>query len=178
MDERSSTGPNGTTMPLEPGAFPRSGVNSLATTGSRALARVLDLLVLGVPVLIVLSVVVGILSGGDQSYLSDLSGTQTWELFMAPGVSLAIIYETICTTLWGQTVGKLALGIRVARLANGRCPLWWESALRIALPGAIAIIPHPAALAAAISLYVVAGFDPIRRSVPDRAAGTVVVRAR
>lgn len=165
-------------MPLEPGAFPRRGVNSLASTGSRGLARVLDGLVLLVPYLVVLTAIVAMVSGGDPDEVPELSRGQNWVVILGPAIALAIVYETICTTLWGQTLGKAAFGVRVARLTNGRCPLWWESAMRITLPGAVAIIPHPAALAAAMTLFVVAGFDPIRRSVPDRAAGTVVVRTR
>lgn len=176
-DDQEGPDSGGATMPL-PGAFPRAGVNSLAPTATRGLARLFDALVLAVPYLLVLSVIVAAITGGDPSELTDLGETRIWILYVGPAVTLTIVYETICTTLWGQTVGKLVFGIRVARLGNGRCPLWWESALRITLPGAVAIIPHVAALAAAISLYVVAGFDPIRRSVPDRAAGTVVVRAR
>ena len=68
--------------------------------------------------------------------------------------------------------------MRVVRLVNGRCPLWWEAAIRIALPGAVAVIPDPLAKAVALALYGVAVADPMRRNVPDRAAGTVVVRSR
>src|SRR5690606_31735966 len=88
------------------------------------------------------------------------------------------VYETVCVTLWGQTLGKLVCGVRVARLVNGRCPLWWEAGLRVALPGVVGAIPHPAALAASIAIYAVAVVDPLRRTLADRAAGTVVVRAR
>jgi uncharacterized RDD family membrane protein YckC len=61
---------------------------------------------------------------------------------------------------------------------NGRCPLWWESALRIGLPAVVAAVPLPLALAVAVGLFTTAGFDPMRRNITDRAAGTVVVRAR
>ena len=121
MDERSSTGRSGATMPLEPGAFPRTGVNSLAPTGARP-GPVLDALVLGVPYLLVLSLIGLVISGADQSEPPALSCADL-DPVPGPAISLAIVYEMVCTTLWGQTVGKLAFGLRVARLSNGRCPL-------------------------------------------------------
>lgn len=164
-------------MPQGPDSFPAQGVNSLASVGQRTLARVIDLVVLSVPYLAVLGIVIAVLAAADTSP-EDIGETRAWVLYVGPGIVVAMVYETLCVTRWGQTLGKLVVGIRVARQVNGRCPLWWESAQRVALPGAVVIIPHPVALAGAMALYVVAGFDPMRRNVPDRAAGTVVVRAR
>jgi len=172
--------PSEARMPDGPDSFPASGTNSLASIGSRWLARLIDLLVVGVPYVAVASVVVLIATSGDSAGddATAAADPRAQVLFWGPPLALAVLYETICVTLWGQTLGKLALGVRVARVANGRCPLWWESAIRIALPSVVAVVPHPLAKVVSIVLYAVAMFDPLRRSIPDRAAGTVVVRAR
>lgn len=170
--------PSGASQPTGPQSFPRTGINSLAPLGARALARTLDALVLGLPYLMVAAAVV-VVAGLAEPTPEQVGNTaRTYVILMAPAVVLAVVYETICITLWGQTLGKLVVGIRVARQANGRCPLWWEAALRIAVPGVVVVIPHGLASIVAVSLFSVAAFDGLRRNVPDRAAGTVVVRAR
>ncbi len=178
MDDSQAGRAGGATMPDGPDSFPASGVNSLATIGSRSLARLIDLVILGIPVTIGYTIAAVVASGGspdpDTTLASDSASAWVW----GSAIALACVYETLCVTLWGQTPGKLVVGLRVVRLVNGRCPLWWEAAIRIGLPGAVAVVPFPLAKAVAVALYVVAVADPMRRNVPDRAAGTVVVRSR
>jgi uncharacterized RDD family membrane protein YckC len=166
-------------FPSRPGSFPAAGVNALATISRRWLARGVDAVLVGLPVLVVASVVLVVQASGDPSAdPSEAADTTAQALIWGAMVAVAVLYETLAVTLWGQTLGKFLLGVRVARQVNGRCPLWWEAALRIALPGVVATVPHPLAKAAAMALYVAAMFDPLRRGLPDRAAGTVVVRTR
>ena len=162
--------------PDGPEAFPAAGVNSLAALWTRAVARSIDTIVVLVPAMVVFMVVAVVTGRTDSDDAADSTLLQAWVTGAIFVVSF--LYETISVTLWGQTLGKLLCGIRVARLVNGRCPLWWEAGVRVALPGVVAAVPHPAALAASVAIYVVAIFDPIRRTLADRAAGTVVVRAR
>lgn len=178
MDQSDSRPARQTTMPDGPDSFPARGVNSLASPGSRGMARLLDLTVLSVPLFVAYSIAALVASGGSPDPETTLASESAYVWMWGSAIGLAVVYETICVTLWGQTLGKLVLGLRVVRQVNGRCPLWWEAAIRIALPGAVAVIPSPLAKAAAVALYIVAVSDPIRRSVPDRAAGTVVVRSR
>ena len=171
--------PSENPMPAGPQSFPRTGVNSLASLGARGVARTLDALVVAVPYSIVASIVLLIVNGTDSGTTETMEPTaRSYVVLVVPLLVLAVLYETVAVTLWGQTLGKLALGVRVARQVNGRCPLWWESALRIGLPAVVAAVPLPLALAVAIGLFTTAGFDPMRRNITDRAAGTVVVRAR
>jgi uncharacterized RDD family membrane protein YckC len=162
--------------PDGPEAFPARGVNSLATLWTRAVARSFDAVLVLLPALVVFSIVAlatGTTGPQEAEDSSLLAASFTGSIFV-----VSFLYETISIYLWGQTAGKALCGIRVARLVNGRCPLWWEAGLRVALPGVVAAVPHPAALAAAAAIYLVAIFDPMRRTLADRAAGTVVVRAR
>lgn len=178
MDDDSRAG---VAPPLDRDRFPARGVNSLAPMAPRALARLIDVLLLLVPYLAITLVAMLAVTGFDtEATAEDLGLTQPQQylLVIGPAVVLALIYETVCVTLWGQTAGKAIAGLRVARLGNGRCPLWWEAALRVALPALVALVPHGLALFVAVCLYLAAGFDPMGRSIPDKVAGTVVVRAR
>ncbi len=167
-------------MPVGPQSFPRTGVNSLASLRDRGIARILDALIVGLPYSVIAGGVMLVLNGGDPTATDSMEGSSAsgYVALVAPLLAVAVLYETIAVALWGQTLGKLALGIRVARQLNGRCPLWWEAALRIGLPAVVAVIPLPFALALSMIIFTTAGFDPMRRNLADRAAGTVVVRAR
>lgn len=178
VDDPQSRPAGGTTMPEGSDAFPARGVNSLASVGARGVARSIDLLLLAVPVIIGYTIAAVIASGGSPDPETTLASESAAAWIWGSAIALAVVYETICVTLWGQTLGKAIMGLRVVRLANGRCPLWWEAAIRIGLPGAVAVIPFPLAKGVAVALYGVAAADVMRRNVPDRAAGTVVVRAR
>ena len=56
---------------------------------------------------------------------------------------LAVAYEAPLVAWRGQTVGKLALGIKVARLDNGRPPLWWQADDAHRAPGGADEHPAP-----------------------------------
>jgi uncharacterized RDD family membrane protein YckC len=168
--------PTDSPMPVGPQSFPKTGINSLATLGARGVARTIDTLVIGIPYFAVVGTIVAVVHGTDNEPIEVT--TQGWVAVWAPLALILIVYETVGVALWGQTLGKLAVGVRVARQANGRCPLWWEAALRIGLVAVIIVIPHEVALAVAMGLFTTAGFDPMRRNLTDRAAGTVVVKAR
>jgi uncharacterized RDD family membrane protein YckC len=165
-------------MPAGPDAFPRTGVNSLASYESRAFARLLDASLLGIPYFFVVLVIAAV-STDTTAQTEPVEWTgPLWLTVFGPLIALFVVYETVCVTLWGQTLGKLALGVRVARQVNGRCPLWWQSFLRVGIVGVVLLIPFVPVLFVASGLYMAAGFDPLHRNVPDRAAGTVVVRTR
>jgi uncharacterized RDD family membrane protein YckC len=171
--------PTDSPMPIGPQSFPKTGINSLATLGARGLARTIDTLLIGIPYMGAVLLVVFIASGGDAADAEAAEpSTRASVALWGPVAAILVVYETVAIALWGQTIGKAVVGIRVARQANGRCPLWWEAALRIGIVAVILVIPHPLALAVAMGLFTTAGFDAMRRNLTDRAAGTVVVRAR
>lgn len=155
-----------------PDRFPTAGVNSLASVWVRAGARFIDTVLLAIPVALALTISVA--ASGTES--TEEVTIPVWTI--ATWFGLTFLYETIGTTLWGQTIGKLICGVRVARIDNGRCPLWWQAGIRVAIPGVVGSVAHPLASFVVMGLYVAAAFDALRRTVPDRAAGTVVVRSR
>jgi len=85
------------------------------------------------------------------------------------------IYTIVPTALLGQTLGKIAVGTRVVAEDDGSLPGWRRSALRWALPGVVGRLPF---VGLWVGLAVMASlvWDPRRRGLHDRLAGTVVVR--
>ena len=87
----------------------------------------------------------------------------------------AILYEVILIALKGQTVGKMALSIRVVRLDNGLVPGWRGSFIRGFPVAALCLLPVIGWIVALLSYASVLG-DDRRRGWHDKAAKTLVVR--
>ncbi len=87
------------------------------------------------------------------------------------------VYTIVPTAVWGQTLGKIAVGTRVVAEGDGSLPGWRRAALRWAVPGLLGRLPL---IGLWVSLAVMASLlvDPRRRGVHDRIAGTIVVRLR
>lgn len=107
------------------------------------------------------------------------------------GPVLGAVYVITLTALRGQTVGKMAVGTRVVDESTAAVPSLRQSVLRWLPVGGFDMMLRLAAttgsavwisiaLAACIVPLVVLGpilFDPLRRGLHDRLAGTVVVNA-
>jgi membrane protease YdiL (CAAX protease family)/uncharacterized RDD family membrane protein YckC len=78
-------------------------------------------------------------------------------------------YFAICEWLFGQTIGKNALGLRVMSLEGGK--LGWNAA---AVRNLLRLVDLPLALVGA--LYLMVRNSPRRQRLGDRAAKTIVVR--
>ena len=158
-------------VPTEPDHFPAAGPNALAPLPHRIAARGIDLLVVGLPIALVALAVVEVRDGRI-----DPESVPWWLLIVQ--VVVAVIYETLAVALFGTTLGKWALGLRVVRYADGRRPDTGRAAQRALLPNAFAAVPL---FFVAIGQWVVYGssaFHPLRRGWHDRYAGTLVVRSR
>lgn len=104
------------------------------------------------------------------------------------GALLTAGYHFVAVGRWDRTIGKAAVGLRVERRSGGR-PGWVASAVRavispasaaagvlVAGAGARGWLLLAAWVAIPIGLYGGILVDPLRRSLADRAAGTVVIR--
>jgi len=156
-------------MPTGPDSFPATGVNSLASYGVRAAARIIDTLIIAGPVLLAATVVLAERGTADQ-------GFPRWSA--AVWFALAVTYDTVLVAWKGQTVGMLAVGIKVARIDNGRRPSWAHAGIRIALPAMAAALPFDYAIVVYSGIFTTAAWNPMRRGWHDKAAGTVVVATR
>ena len=118
-----------------PESFPATGPNALARPWTRAVARLADTAIVSAPFMFIVVVVLAI-TGDLNDDEFPLWVRPMWAVF-------AVAYEAPLVAWRGQTVGKLALGIKVARLDNGRPPLWWQATMRIGLPAVLIVHPAP-----------------------------------
>jgi uncharacterized RDD family membrane protein YckC len=89
---------------------------------------------------------------------------------------LAAAYYIGFTVSRGQTPGKMLIGTRVVMERTGQIPNLGPSVLRWVVPGIFVFLPGVSVVAAVIYGWLV--FDSRRRGLHDKAAKTVVVRAR
>ena len=140
----------------------------LATIGQRFLARLVDVLVIGVPVILL------VLVTSDIDEEQGIVSTPLWTQLLSTAVSA--LYEIVLIRQRGQTVGKRALHIKVVRVTDGQPPDWTASIMRYLLPLLPALVPLPGVFLLSPVVYLVAIFDPLRRGWHDRAAGTIVIK--
>ena len=144
--------------------------DALASVGQRALAQALDGLVLLLPAFLVVYLTTGEILA---SVNDDSKGSQLWATFIL--VILQITYNTVCVALWGATLGKRIVGLRVVNQTDGGPVSFNYAAVRALIPSAAGLIPV-IGMAAPIVIYMRAFFHPLRKGWHDQAAGTIVVR--
>ncbi|MFC7895855.1 RDD family protein [Streptomyces sp. NPDC057381] len=154
-------------------ADPLAGMPPLADSGKRVLARIIDMILVGI--------VVWLLSWAFnvQEYQVDGEDISVGKSFGQSLIAavLYIAYDTYMTAKTGQTLGKKWLGMRVADLDNGATPSVQTSLIRAL------VLWIPFAFCCACVWTVIAGgwsfFDrPYKQGLHDKAAKTVVVSTR
>ncbi|WCN01573.1 RDD family protein [Streptomyces sp. M92] len=154
-------------------ADPLAGMPPLADSGRRVLARIIDMILVGI--------VVWLLSWAFnvQEYQVDGEDISVGKSFGQSLIAavLYIAYDTYMTAKTGQTLGKKWLGMRVADLDNGATPSVQTSLIRAL------VLWIPFAFCCACVWTVIAGgwsfFDrPYKQGLHDKAAKTVVVSTR
>ncbi len=150
--------------------FPAKGPNSLASVGQRAVARILDLMVLMVPAMLLVLPFVRIEGEEVKADIPALVGPLALVFLVA--------YETVMIAWRGQTIGKWVLGVRVARLVDGNAPNLSQALMRIMLPACFLPIPIPVVDTGWLVVYLSSMYNPMRRGWHDKAAGTLVIRTR
>ena len=133
---------------------------------SRLAALVIDEIIMIVAAVLCLIVIEVVISG--QSF----GVTFFVGIFLSFAILLAVLmgYWIVFTAIWGQTLGKMALGIKVVD-REGRPPGLWKAFLREVvgkiLSGLVIYIG-----------YIWVAFDSEKRGWHDHIAGTYVVSAR
>lgn len=140
--------------------------DQLAGFGQRAIAQVLDALIIGVPLFILTLSFGGDLTDQDNSNLA-------WLTVLWLGVSL--FYSTAFVALSGATPGKRIMKLRVVNRSDGSPVSWTYAAVRALIPSVAGLVPV-IGFALNIAVYVRAFFHPYRQGLHDAAAGTIVVR--
>ena len=106
---------------------------------------------------------------------SDTVTSESLLVFNISVTSLAFVHQTTMIALLGRTVGKIAMGTRVVRLADGGRPSWWDALMRSLLPLSLGAIPRVGVFLGVL-VYSIALWNPLRQGLHDKAAGTLVVR--
>jgi uncharacterized RDD family membrane protein YckC len=142
--------------------------DALASIGKRALAQFLDGLVVGIP-LFIITASLGFTLTDDSMSDSAL----TWLTVLWVGANLT--YNIIAIAMYGYTLGKRIVGIKVVNRADGGRVTWSYAALRALIPTAVQLVPL-IGLGLSLVVYVRAAFHPLRQGLHDAAAGTIVVK--
>lgn len=160
-------------FPYEADEFPEIGPDALASIPLRALARIIDTMLLVVVTVLAVSSL-GSIDVGDETVNIDAP----WWLPFAI-LALAAVYEIGLTVSRGQTIGKMVVGIRVAQRGVGANPTPNQAMVRWLVPNIAGVIPiAEIAAIAVLGVYLSAAASPVRQGLHDRLATTVVVRTR
>jgi uncharacterized RDD family membrane protein YckC len=153
--------PRAERWPTAPESAPVAPVERPARAGERAQAAALDLaLLLGM-----WSVVVYFASRAAQVTVAGL--LPSWPYLVGYLAALGLIYAGYFTGTTGQTLGKIALGLRVVDTA-GQPPGYLRASLR-AMAGAVGVLLAGSGLVTVL-------MDPARRALHDRLLDTRVVK--
>ncbi|MFI7006784.1 RDD family protein [Streptomyces sp. NPDC050145] len=149
---------------------PLAGMPPLADSGKRVLARIIDLILVGV-VAALLAWAFGI-----AEYETDPDKIEYGKQFGSSLLAavLYIGYDTILTSRTGQTLGKKLMKLRVANLSDGATPGVQTNLARAA------VLWLPSVFCCACLWLIISGgwsfFDkPYKQGLHDKAAKTVVV---
>lgn len=147
---------------------PSDRQDALGSIGRRALAQFLDGLIVGVPLFF-------LTLPFDASITSEeLSDSQLlWLTVVWVGASL--VYNTVAIAVWGMTLGKRIVGLKVVNRGDGGPVSWTYSSVRALVPTVVQLVPVIGP-GLAIVVYLRAVFHPLRQGLHDAAAGTIVVR--
>ncbi|GIG64920.1 RDD family protein [Phytomonospora endophytica] len=140
----------------------------LADVGKRLLARILDGLI---AVVITAAIVVPGLFLVDR--VEEGTGRRTVVAFLVAALLLApLAYETVLTAIWGATLGKRVMKLRVVRVADGGPVGWGRSILRSLAHWVLSLIPCVGYLDPLWCLW----DKPNRQTLHDKCVRTVVIR--
>ncbi|NED37717.1 RDD family protein, partial [Streptomyces sp. SID8499] len=149
---------------------PLAGMPPLADSGRRTLARIIDLILIG----IIAWLVTWALHVNEYAMDADQIEVGRSLGQSAVGLVLYLAYDTFMTARRGQTLGKQWLGMRVANLSDGSTPTVATSLARAA------VLWVPFWFCCACLWLAICGgwsfFDrPYKQGLHDKAAKTVVV---
>ncbi|UZI30949.1 RDD family protein [Streptomyces sp. CA-278952] len=161
---------------------PLAGMPPLAEPGKRILARLIDFLVISIPLYLISlpwGGAVDVNGDGDDGFgdavANGYGGSQLlWSII---GLVVYVAYDTYFTHKDGRTLGKRLLKLRVAMLNDGRVPDTGAALMRAVVLWAPALLCCPC-LWWLINIVLMFTDKPYRQGLQDKAAKTVVVVAR
>ncbi|MFD6280913.1 RDD family protein [Streptomyces sp. NPDC060209] len=162
------------------GADPLAGMPPLAEPGKRILARLIDFLIISIPLYLISLPFGGAVDVSDDGGNDDFgnavgnayNGHQlVWSLI---GLVVYVAYDTYFTHKDGRTLGKRLLKMRVAMLNDGSVPDTSSSLMRAVVLWLPALLCCPC-LWWLINIVLMFTDKPYRQGLQDKAGKTVVV---
>lgn len=157
---------------------PLAGMPPLAEPGKRILARLIDFLIISIPLYLISlpwGGAIDVDGDGGRGFNAAYSGNQLlWSLI---GLAVYVAYDTYFTHKDGRTIGKRLLKLRVAMLNDGRVPDTSAALMRAVVLWAPALLCCPC-LWWLINIVLMFTDKPYRQGLQDKAGKTVVVVAR
>ena len=151
------------------------------TTASRPLrfaARACDLSLIAYLFGVLVIEIRGRLLGGDVFATRPLAGAQDPQEILAVLVAVVLLTDTLPMAIWGRSLGKAMLGLRVVRIDDpARAPGVLRAIFRTVLALGVLVIPPVVGIPLLVVLVVSTAADPTGRGLHDRLAGTLVVAA-
>ncbi|MEU3373788.1 RDD family protein [Streptomyces sp. NPDC006711] len=161
------------------GVDPLAGMPPLADFGKRFLARVIDFLIIAVPLNLIEwatsnRVVISTDNGDSGTEVISKTYSGAGLLWLLISLAAYIGYDTLMVSKTGQTLGKKWLGLRVAMLNDGRVPTINAALARAAVLWAPFVLCCYCLWDIVLIITIVAD-KPYRQGWHDKAAKTVVV---
>ncbi|MFE2018641.1 RDD family protein [Streptomyces sp. NPDC059499] len=161
------------------GTDPLAGMPPLAEPGKRILARLIDFLIISIPLYLIslpFGGAVDVTSDGDDDFGDALGNTYSghqllWSLI---GLVVYVAYDTYLTHKDGRTLGKRLLKMRVAMLNDGSVPDTGSALMRAVVLWVPALLCCPC-LWWLINIVLMFTDKPYRQALQDKASKTVVV---
>ncbi|MFE6779390.1 RDD family protein [Streptomyces sp. NPDC057702] len=148
---------------------PLAGMPPLGGLGRRLVARIVDGLIVAIPVSVIMLLSLG---GYDPTDPDDTGKSSATQIVFA---LVYFVYEGLMLTSRGQTIGKKLMKLRVAMLDNGANPTGqpgWYRAGTYALPQ---IVPCCGFVFWLVNILWCTWDRPYRQCLHDKVAKTVVV---
>jgi uncharacterized RDD family membrane protein YckC len=153
---------------------PLAGMPPLAPRGKRLLARIVDALIIGIPLFAILTPLMGMdYTTGDDGAQFAVNTGGYWQGLIYTIVYF--VYEGLMLTTRGQTLGKMLMKVRVGMLENGAIPAGNPGWLRAAVYSLPTILPCLGSLFWLVNVLFCTWDQPYRQCIHDKAAKTVVV---
>jgi uncharacterized RDD family membrane protein YckC len=147
---------------------PLAGMPPLANRGRRLLARIVDALIVGIPVY-------AIAGAAFRNYDYHNTGASYAESVIYAFVYLA--YQVTLLTRYGQSFGKMLLKVRVGMLADGSIPTTEAALKRESTYALVPIIPCCGSIFWLVNVLWCTWDKPYQQCLHDKAGKTVVVSA-
>jgi uncharacterized RDD family membrane protein YckC len=154
--------------PAPPVADPLAGMPPLGNRGKRLVARIVDALIVGIPVYGLTGLAWG------RYDLANAAETYGQSLIYAV---VYLGYQVVLLTRSGQSLGKKLMNLRVAMLADGSTPTPQAALKREATYSLVPLVPCCGSIFWLVNVLWCLWDKPYHQCLHDKAGRTVVVRA-